>query len=224
MAGTPSVSIYVKNTQSRYVFANKESLATYDLEREEDLIGRHAHDFFPPLLGEAYESEDRRVMEKAEPVQNEVWLVPHIRGTPRWFVSSKTPLMDSRNKVVGLFGIMHLISSSAARMSHFQELHPAMQYIDEHYLEEVTATELAKMAGLSTAHFNRRFREILRLSPMAYIHSRRIQEAQRLLATTDDSVGSIAVDTGFYDQSHFTKRFKQSTGMTPLAYRKRYRR
>ncbi|MDA7916390.1 AraC family transcriptional regulator [Verrucomicrobia bacterium] len=224
MAGTPSISIYVKNDQSCYIFANESALATYDLEHEQDLIGRHAHDFFPPILADAYEAEDRRVMDQRVPVQNEVWLVPHIRGTPRWFVSSKTPVMDTTNKVIGLFGIMHPIASSTERLAHFQELHPAMQYIDENYLGDIRATELADIAGLSAAHFNRRFREILRLSPMNYIHTRRVQEAQRLLATSDQSAGEIAVGTGFFDQSHFTKRFNKSVGMTPLAYRKRYRK
>lgn len=221
MATTPGASVYVKNTDSRYIFANRDALATYNLQRQEDLVGKHAHDFFPPLLAEAYESEDRRVFEN-QPVQGEVWLVPHIRGTPRWFVSSKTPIVDNERNVIGLFGVMYPIATSTAQAAYFQELHTAMQFIDEHYLEDINATQLAEIAGLSPAHFNRRFREILRLSPMSYIHNRRIQEAQRLLATSDNSVGEIAVNTGFYDQSHFTKRFKQSTGMAPLAYRKRF--
>jgi AraC-like DNA-binding protein len=37
------------------------------------------------------------------------------------------------------------------------------------------------------------------------------------------SVTSIGLAVGFFDQSHFTKRFRKFTGMTPLAYRKRFR-
>ena len=66
-------------------------------------------------------------------------------------------------------------------------------------------------------------RQLLRLSPMEYVLSLRLQEAQRRLMTTDRGIGDIAVSTGFYDQSHFTKRFRKVTGMTPLAYRKRFR-
>ena len=58
---------------------------------------------------------------------------------------------------------------------------------------------------------------------MEYVLSLRIQEAQRLLSTTDSTIGEIALAIGFYDQSHFTKRFRKLTGMTPLAYRKRFR-
>ena len=61
---------------------------------------------------------------------------------------------------------------------------------------------------------------MLRLSPMDYVLSLRVQEAQRLLSTTQLSLGSIAAATGFYDQSHFTKRFRKVTGLTPLQYRR----
>jgi transcriptional regulator GlxA family with amidase domain len=55
---------------------------------------------------------------------------------------------------------------------------------------------------------------------MEYVLSLRVQEAQRLLATTRMSLGGIAAATGFYDQSHFTKRFRKVTGVTPSEYRK----
>ncbi|MEQ1840448.1 MAG: helix-turn-helix transcriptional regulator, partial [Verrucomicrobiales bacterium] len=79
---------------------------------------------------------------------------------------------------------------------------------------------LAALAKLSVPHFNRLFRKVLRLSPMEYVLSLRVQEAQRLLSTTQSSLSEIAAATGFYDQSHFTKRFRRVTGMTPSEYRK----
>ena len=48
---------------------------------------------------------------------------------------------------------------------------------------------------------------------------RRVQEGQRLLTESEQSVGEVALGVGFYDQSHFTKHFRRVTGMTPLAYR-----
>ncbi|MEZ5950821.1 MAG: helix-turn-helix domain-containing protein [Planctomycetaceae bacterium] len=50
----------------------------------------------------------------------------------------------------------------------------------------------------------------------------RIGVARRLLETSDYSLAKIAADCGFYDQSHFSRQFKESTGLAPLAYRKRY--
>jgi len=61
------------------------------------------------------------------------------------------------------------------------------------------------------------------MSPTEYLLSRRIQHAQRLLTQTTKNIAEIGTTIGFYDQSHFTKRFRRVTGMTPLAYRTRFR-
>jgi transcriptional regulator GlxA family with amidase domain len=50
----------------------------------------------------------------------------------------------------------------------------------------------------------------------------RVQQARRLLAISSKSVAEVAAATGFYDQSHFTKRFRSATGMTPRQYRRRF--
>jgi transcriptional regulator GlxA family with amidase domain len=164
------------------------------------------------------------VFQTQEPVWNEIWLVPHIRGTPRWFVSSKTPLFDLRGELMGLAGLMHPIATPEDQRAYFGELQRVMSYIDSHLVDEIDATTLAAIAAVSVSQFNRRFRQLLRLSPMEYVLSLRVQEAQRLLATTRQPVGDIAAATGFCDQSHLTKRFRKLTGMTPLAYRRRYQR
>ena len=222
MAQVPGSCLFVKDLESRYVRANAGSLETYGLSREEELIGKRNRDFFPALLAEAYESEDRRVLRSRKPVLSEIWLVPHLRGTPRWFVSSKAPLFDIENSVIGLVGQMHPIETPDDQQAHFQELRKVMHFIDRHFVDEITVDRLADIAGISIPHFNRRFRQLLRLSPMEYVLSLRIQEAQRQLTTTKRSVGEISLATGFYDQSHFTKRFNKVVGMNPLAYRKKY--
>ncbi len=224
MRQTLDACFYVKDRQSRYVMCNDYNLRTYDLTEESGLIGKAAHDFFPDLLAQAYELNDRRVFESGQALSNEIWLVPHIRGTPRWFVSNKAPLLATDGAtVIGLVGLMHPIDTSEDQRTHFQELQRVIEFLGDHFFSDISVDSLAKIAGISVPHLNRRFRHLLRLSPMEYVHSLRIQEAQRLLITTDRPVGDIAVATGFYDQSHFTKRFRKATGITPLRYRKRYR-
>ncbi len=203
---------------------NRYHLTTYDLVREEDLVGKAARDYFPDLLAEAYEVNDRRVFDSGKSIWNEVWLVPHVRGTPRWFVSNKAPLFDHQGEVIGLAGLMHPIATPEDQRQHFRELQRVIEFLETNFISEIDAEKLASIAGLSVPHFNRRFRQLLRLSPMEYVHSLRIQEAQRLLATTTQSVAEVSAATGFYDQSHFTKRFKKVTGITPLKYRREFLR
>lgn len=218
----PGVLVYIKDLESRYIYNNENHRVLYNRIREEELIGKRARDFFPALLGDAYETNDRLVFATGEMMRNQVWLVPTIRGTPGWFLSSKAPLRDGDGALIGLLGVMHPIATPEDQRSAFGDLERAIAYIDTHFVDEITAAALAKVAEISVPHFNRLFRQVLRLSPMDYVLSLRIQEAQRLLATTSETLSGISAKVGFYDQSHFTKRFRKVTGLTPAQYRRRY--
>ena len=118
---------------------------------------------------------------------------------------------------------MYPIATPAEEESYFNELTAAIRYIDENYASTFSMADVAAMTGLSTSQFNHRFRTVLRMSPTEYVLSRRIQDARERLTRTSDTIASIGQAVGFFDQSHFTKRFSHFTGMTPLAYRKRFR-
>jgi transcriptional regulator GlxA family with amidase domain len=60
------------------------------------------------------------------------------------------------------------------------------------------------------------------MTPMQYLRAVRVQATQRLLTTTSKDLVDIALAIGYTDQSHLTKRFREVTGMTPAAYRKRF--
>lgn len=224
MKAVPNASFFVKDVHCRYVLANDFHLGIYGLSREEDLVGRAAGDFFPDLLAQAYHVNDCRVLASRESLWNEVWLVPRIHGLPRWFLSNKSPLFDLQGNVMGLAGLMYVIATPEHQRTHFQELERVIAFLEESFVDEISVQRLAEIAGISVAHLNRRFRQLLRLSPMEYVQSLRIHESKRLLATTDQNIGRIAVAAGFYDQSYFTKRFHKATGMTPLAYRRHFRK
>ncbi len=79
---------------------------------------------------------------------------------------------------------------------------------------------LARSAGFSPAQFRRRFQEWMGLSPQAYRQRHRMEMAQRLLETTDLSVGQIARRLGFRSLPYFTRLFTQSIGLPPSVYRR----
>ncbi len=222
MAAMPGIGIFVKNLESRYIYNNDFHRIRYDRIRAEDLVGKRARDFFPALLGDAYEANDRVVFATGRTIANQIWLVPTIRGTPGWFLSSKCPLRAPDGSIVGLLGLMTPIETPEEQLAHFGSLQKVIEHIETHFVDEIDAENLAALAGLSVPHFNRLFRKVLRLSPMEYVLSLRVQEAQRLLATTRMPLSEVAAATGFYDQSHFTKRFRKVTGVTPSGYRRGY--
>ena len=84
--------------------------------------------------------------------------------------------------------------------------------------------DLAKVAGLSTTHFNRQFIKLLGVSPTQLLHAIRIDRARDLLVRSDQCIVEIAVQVGYYDQSHFTRHFRKQCGLTPRSYRARFRK
>lgn len=220
----PSVYFYAKDAQHRYVGINQATLTNvFGLKDSSEIFGLTDADFQPIALAEAYHAEDRRVMNGKIAIPNEVWLVPHVRGTPQWFVSSKTPLFNADGNVVGLAGVMYPIKTPQEQENYFMELTPVVNFIDANFTCPVSMSEMAEMAGLSTTHFNQRFKAIFQMSPTAYVLSRRIQLAQKLLVESNKTISQVGAAVGFYDQSHFTKRFKRLVGLTPNAYRSQYR-
>lgn len=93
----------------------------------------------------------------------------------------------------------------------------ACEYINAHYAEGVSLTELAAVTNLSQYHLLRTFRETIGMPPHAYQESLRIRHAQQMLAAATPLV-EVAHAIGYSSQAHFTQRFKQIIGVTPGKY------
>ena len=91
-------------------------------------------------------------------------------------------------------------------------------YLADHLAEKVSLDELAQAAGLSRYHLLRVFQAATGLPPHAYQNQLRVDLGRRLLAQ-GMPVSQAALETGFTDQSHFTRVFRQYTGATPGQYR-----
>jgi AraC-like DNA-binding protein len=90
-------------------------------------------------------------------------------------------------------------------------------FILEHYAQPLTLDELARVSALSRFHLVRAFGTFFGLAPHAFQIHVRVEKAQRLL-DAGLSPASVAAETGFADQSHFTHHFVRITGLTPGRY------
>lgn len=95
----------------------------------------------------------------------------------------------------------------------------ARRHIDALYMQDLTLSDLAGIAGLSRYHFLRAFRREVGVTPHAYLTGRRIAAAKLFLAG-EEPLSEVALACGFYDQSHFSRSFKGCTGLTPGQYRR----
>ncbi|MCF7847437.1 MAG: helix-turn-helix domain-containing protein [Kiritimatiellales bacterium] len=99
----------------------------------------------------------------------------------------------------------------------------ALDYIAENFTESVTLEDVARTTGLSTFRIAHLVKETTGKTVLQNIHYLRIQEARRLLESSDLSCTDIAYETGFGDQSYFIKQFRKWMGITPAKYRKSFR-
>lgn len=95
----------------------------------------------------------------------------------------------------------------------------AKDLVDGHYAEPLTVRDLARVAGLSPAHFSREFRRAFGEAPHQYLLTRRLERAAALLRNTDRSVTDICLMVGWSSLGSFTASFRRVHGTTPTAYR-----
>lgn len=94
-----------------------------------------------------------------------------------------------------------------------------MQYIHDHYQEELSLSQIAASASVSKSGALQLFQSGIQLSPVAYLIQYRLSQAAELLHTTAKSISAIAEETGFSSAGYFCRRFKERYQMTPNEYR-----
>jgi len=99
----------------------------------------------------------------------------------------------------------------------------AKDRMDAASLEEWPVRRLARVSGVSEAHFARSFKQAFGLPPHRYLLTRRIERATTLLRDTDLSITAIAFQTGWESVGTFGRTFRDITGESPTANRARAR-
>lgn len=87
-------------------------------------------------------------------------------------------------------------------------------------LNEVNIAERANRAGVHPVHASRQFRRYFGVSITDHARLHSVRRAAALIARNRKSLKDIAVQAGFYDQSHMNRMFKRVTGRTPQSFRK----
>jgi AraC family transcriptional regulator len=100
-----------------------------------------------------------------------------------------------------------------------QRLKHVMAFIAENYVNDLSLTELAHAAGMSTFHFAREFKRTTGTTPHQYLIKYRIDCAKTLLTDSEIPLVEVGFQSGFSHQSHFTRLFRKLTGTTPQSYR-----
>jgi AraC family L-rhamnose operon transcriptional activator RhaR/AraC family L-rhamnose operon regulatory protein RhaS len=125
---------------------------------------------------------------------------------------------------IGLLCNTYAMSNPNSNMTQSEEhaLMESISYIHEKYYEKIKIDTLLQIAHMSRTSYIKKFKEICKMSPAAYITKIRLDAAMVMIQTTSLSVSEIAYKTGFYDASHLTKTFETLYHTSPMSYRERH--
>lgn len=114
----------------------------------------------------------------------------------------------------------NFMSSSALNEVLMKRLQPSLDYVVDHYEENIKVTDMAVLCNMSTSYFSRSFNEQMNIGFNEYVNYVRIMESEKLLLSSSMNVTEIATSVGFNTTSYFIKLFKTYKNTSPKQFRK----
>lgn len=137
-------------------------------------------------------------------------------------LTQKQPYFTEMNKLY----LQELITSIArankiknAQKEYPENLVTALEYIQDHYHEEIKITQLTRICMTNHKALSKLFNEYLGEPPTKYLTNFRIQKAKMLLLQTNHKINEIALAVGFSDPLYFSNVFHKITGLSPRDFR-----
>ncbi|WJM06287.1 AraC family transcriptional regulator [Paenibacillus sp. PK1-4R] len=109
-------------------------------------------------------------------------------------------------------------TSPKTEQSMEARLYSTIQYVDDHYAEEITVQKLARLAEIRPVQYTTLFRQLTGHKPLDYVNHVRIKHAKDWLRKSNEPLRDIASRVGFKDEYYFSRRFRQMTGLSPRQY------
>ena len=217
----PDVFLFAKDRARRFVLCNRALVRLLGCRSEDQVIGRGDEAFSPAHLCETYAADDAHVLAGGALVDR-IELGRNPDATIAWYSTTKLPLRGQDGRIIGLVGVTRDLQRMSSASGRFLAMAPVIETIMADYAQPLAMADLARRLDLSVSQFERQFKRRFGTGPLAYLIQVRITAACELLTATGKPLSAIALETGFYDQSHFTRQFRRLKGMTPSGYRERY--
>lgn len=215
----PDLVFFIKNGRGEYVVVNQTLVERCGRHDKRELIGRTADDVFPLPLGRNYRAQDEQVLRSGNPIRDQLEIHFYPAGGRGWCMTNKLPLLGHDGRIIGLVGVSRDLQAANERSEDFSSVAKAVQRIRTQFGDPLKVRELARSAGLSIYQFEQRLRRIFQITAGQLIQKVRMEAAMQRLRETDKSIASISSECGYSDQSAFTRKFRQTAGMSPSQYR-----
>ncbi|MGB1141656.1 MAG: helix-turn-helix domain-containing protein [Halioglobus sp.] len=215
----PDTHAWIKDVAGRFVYSNRLFFERFGFSSLQGLLGKCDHDLAPASLADSYVSDDTFVLDGGV-VTDRLELITRDQSQGDWFLTSKWPIYNTRDEIIASFGISRHLNPTDSTAIPFRELRAPVDYICSNFATSISVQSLASACNISVSALERRFRKHLGKTPRQYINEVRLDNARQMLLETEKPIGTIALDTGFADHSHFSRAFVRHFGMTPREARR----
>jgi len=217
----PNHRFFIKSPSGHFITTNKFNLRRLGLATESDLLGltdEHAH---PPAVARLCRQDDVRIMRTGKPLINHVEMLFHNeRSHWEWGCTTKLAMMADDGRVIGIIGVSYpAVAPTETADEGLVLLARLVAEIEANHGQALKVDELARSADLSPRRLNQLFQQTYHMGTQQFIIHTRVQASVQTLLRTRMSLGDVALEHGFSDQSAFTRHFRRIMGQTPQEFR-----
>ncbi|WOJ98171.1 helix-turn-helix domain-containing protein [Congregibacter brevis] len=214
MSMIPDTHAWVKDAKGKFVYANELLCQRFGIHSTQEIAGKTDFCLSPEKFAISYRDDDRRVL-NGESISERLELMCGKDSRAEWFSTSKWPIENFSGRYIGSLGISRALESSERKETSHRALNAVMEYIKKNFDSPISIESLAKNNNMSVSALERRFRKYLQKTPGQYINQVRLNSALQQLLNTEKRIGTIALESGFSDHSHFTRAFSRYYGKSP---------
>ena len=114
----------------------------------------------------------------------------------------------------------YIVPADTEQNRNLASIKMVLDYINEHYQEQLTVKELTELSNYSEYYFMKLFKQYTGKTVASYLNDFRLEKAKVMLLHSDRSITEIALDVGFNNTSYFIKKFQQANMVSPHKYRR----
>jgi len=209
---------FAKDLNGKFVFVNRLLLDYFHMKSGHEIIGKTDFEILRDDLAKKYRIDDESVIKTEAAIRNKLEIVDDGTGNVNWFVTTKAPLRNINNDIVGIEGITRDVRLTKDSIEPYSEFRLCIDFLQQNYMKPLQVKDLAMRCSMSLSTFERKFKRHFGNSPSQYIKRLRIEKSCEILKQ-GQSIQEAAFETGFCDQSYFTKEFRLVMGITPRQYK-----
>jgi PAS domain S-box-containing protein len=190
--------IYVKDTESRFLLANPSVLQSLGAASSDDMIGKSDFDLFTEEAAREYFDEEQAVVRSGQPMLNKEYPVVWPEGGTRWLSTTKVPLRNADNIIIGLVGINEDITERKQNEAKLQyqahlldSVNDAVIASDEKFILKSWNPAAEKLYGWTAE-------EVLGKSWLEIVHSENIGKTRGEVIQTLVETGRVHTDLIVY--------------------------